>query len=68
MRKEHSRMDTYYMTRLEAAAYLRISARTLDRLVAEGKLLSGRVSARRILFRQQDLDDYMHTLFQDAAR
>lgn len=60
--------ETCYMTKKEAASHLRISPRTLDRLVAEGKILSARVSRRRILFLREDLDLYVNKLFQESAR
>ncbi len=61
-------MEVAYMTKSEAAKHLRVSERTLDRLVAEGKVPSARVSPRRVLFRPEDLDKYVHGLLQESVR
>jgi len=47
------------MTRKEAAEYLRLSLRTFDTLVAEGRIPKYRVSVQRVVFRHEDLDDYV---------
>ncbi len=51
-----------YLTRDEAADYLRISVRKLDQLAADGeiqysKMGNGRRS--RVLYRMEDLDQYI---------
>ncbi len=48
-----------HFTRKEAADYLRLSLRTFDTLVAEGRIPKYRVSVQRVVFRRDDLDDYV---------
>ena len=47
------------LTRKEAAGYLRMSLRTFDSLVAEGRLPKYRVSRQLVRFRREDLDSYV---------
>ncbi|MCP4641507.1 MAG: helix-turn-helix domain-containing protein [bacterium] len=56
-----------YLTREEAAKHLRISTRTLDRLIAEGEIIGARIGGRRLLFRPCDLDAYVAKLMRQAA-
>jgi len=51
---------TILLSRAEAAEYLRISVRTLDRRAHEGKIrfVSDRRGAR-VHYRQEDLDKYI---------
>ena len=57
-----------YMTKIEAAEYLRIGVRTLDRLCATGELVGARIGGRRLLFRRGDLDGYVSKKLGEAAR
>ena len=45
-----------YLDRAEAAAFLRISVRTLDRI---GELRKVRVGQRRVIYRRADLTRYV---------
>ena len=59
------------LTRNEVAQELRVSTRTLDRLVAEGTLLAGRIGGPRrgrVVFRREDVAAYVHKVFSNAAR
>ena len=47
------------MTRAEAAEFLRVSLRTFDTLVAEGRIPRYRVSRQLVRFRREDLVDYI---------
>lgn len=47
-----------YLTRLEAAVYLRISTRALDSLIARNDLKAFR-PGRKLLFKREDLDAYV---------
>jgi len=49
------------MTRKEAAAFLRMSLRTFDSLVAEGRISGYRVSRQLVRFRREDLEDYVRS-------
>jgi excisionase family DNA binding protein len=44
-----------FLSKQDAAAYLSLSPRTLDNLVARGDLLAFKVT-RKVLFRMRDLD------------
>jgi excisionase family DNA binding protein len=57
-----------YLTRREAADYLRIGVRTLDRLVAQRALIPAPISKGRLLFRRVDLDAHVEALIRQAAR
>lgn len=46
-------MDTAALTRLEAADSLRISLRTLDSLLAQGRLLGRRIGRRVVIPRKE---------------
>ncbi|GEK21002.1 helix-turn-helix domain-containing protein [Cellulomonas xylanilytica] len=48
--------DTTWVRRLDSAAYLDVSPRTLDRLVDAGKLTAYRIGSRVVRFRRSDLD------------
>ena len=59
------------LTRDEVAKELRVSVRTLDRIVADGELLAGRIGGPRrgrVVFRSSDVAAYRHKVFSDAAR
>ena len=56
-----------YLTRDEAAKTLRVSTRTLDRIVADGDLVGARIGGRRLLFRKQDVDGYVRGKLQEAS-
>jgi excisionase family DNA binding protein len=56
-----------YFDRPEAARYLRVSLRTLDRLRAEGKLRACRPAPDRAVFRRADLDRYMESQLEPAT-
>lgn len=47
------------LIRSEAAAYLRVSIRTLDELVRTGKIPFSRVGKRSVRFQKSDLDGYL---------
>jgi excisionase family DNA binding protein len=57
-----------YLTFDETAEALRISPRTLARIVASGKLLGARVGGRRLLFRVSDIERYAERSLRKAAR
>ena len=53
-------------TRDEAAAYLRVSTRTLDRLIAERKIRAARIGGERrgrVVFDQADLEAFVRRRF-----
>ena len=56
------------MTRREVADMLRVSLRTLDRIVADGEIVAARVGGRRLLFRRSNVEAYVDRQFADAAR
>jgi excisionase family DNA binding protein len=51
-------IETPYMTRNEAAAYLRVSVRTLDSRIKEGRVQAYRIG-HSVLLLQKDLDEYV---------
>jgi excisionase family DNA binding protein len=51
-----STLASPYLTRTDAAAYLGVATKTVDRLVSRGDLTAYRLSARLIRFRRDDLD------------
>ena len=58
-------------TRQEAAAYLRVSLRTLDKLTAEKHLIGARIGGPRrgrVIYRQADIDAYVERQLEAAAR
>lgn len=59
---------TNYLTKNEAAQVLRLSTRTLDRLVAERQINAARVGGRRLLFRREDLDGYVLKCLRESFR
>jgi excisionase family DNA binding protein len=50
--------ETPYITRAEAAAYLRTSTRTLDTKIKAEKIKAYRFG-RAVLLRKEDLDEYV---------
>jgi excisionase family DNA binding protein len=46
-------------TKKEAAQYLRVSTRTLDRWVSEGKLSPARIGGHTIVFPRTELDRFI---------
>ena len=48
-----------WLTKDQAAAYLRISVRTLDKLIACREVAAARIGGRRLLFDEADLDRYV---------
>lgn len=52
-------LEQVWLTRREAAEYLRVSLRTLDRWIGSGKLPAHRKSRRLVRLRRTDLDDFM---------
>ena len=56
-----------YLTQQEAAAYLRLSPRTLERHRVEGTGSRFVKLGRRVLYRRSDLDDWAATLVADDA-
>lgn len=55
-----------YKTRQEAAEYLRISQRTFDTLISQGRIPRYKISKQRVLFRQDDLDEYVENNLVDS--
>lgn len=56
-----------YFTREEAAEYLRVSPRSVDRLAASGRLLRvkfGDHDKSRVRFRRQDLDAFVESCLE----
>ena len=51
--------EQVWYTRDEAAEYLRVSTRTLDRWIASGRLRAYRQSRKLVRLRREDLDDFM---------
>ena len=51
-----------YLRRAEAARYMTVHVRTLDRLVLSGQLHPIRVSPGRLAFDATDLDNYMSAM------
>ena len=47
------------LTLHEAAAFLRLSAQTLSRLIRAGKIPAARVGKRKLVIRKSDLESYM---------
>lgn len=56
------------LTKIEAAGFLRISMRTLDRLIAERQILGARVGDRRLVFRRTDLEQFVYRRLQESAQ
>jgi len=59
------------LTRKEAAEYLRISVRTLDKLAQDGEIpysKLGKGVRGRVLYRQKDLDAYIERTKIDPKR
>jgi len=50
-------MNAEYLTKQEAAEYMRVSVPTLDRLMLQG--LPHIKLARRVLFRKKDIDAFL---------
>ena len=59
--------ESPFMTREQVAKRLHVSLRTLDKIIAEGELVGGRIGGRRLLFRQCDVDDYVFKQIQKGA-
>lgn len=59
--------ESPYMTREQVAKRLHVSVRTLDKIVAEGGLVGGRIGGRRLLFRMSDVDAYVLKQIQNGA-
>jgi len=57
-----------YLTKTEAAKYLRISTRTLDRLIAAGEITPARVGERRLILKKGALDAYVERQIGAASR
>ena len=55
------------LSRPEAATYLGVSETTLYRLSAAGRLPFVRVGDRRLVYRLEDLDQYLRANLQQAA-
>lgn len=51
-------IETPYITRKEAAAYLRVNPQTVDRRIKDGTLKHYRFG-RSVLLTKQDLDDFL---------
>ncbi len=60
--------DFRYMTKVEAATYLRVSARKLEKIMAKGDIIGARIGGRRLLFRRQDLDAYVESRLGEACQ
>ena len=59
-------VESIYLTKAETAVYLRLSPRSVDTLVAQGKLRAFR-PGKKVLFPRSDLDSYVqsHRVGQD---
>ena len=51
-----------YLTRAQTAEYLNLSERYVDYLKARGELPYYHVSRRKVLFKREDLDEFMSRL------
>lgn len=56
------------MSRKQVAEKLMISLRSLDKLVAERKLVGAKMGGCRLMFRQDDVDRYILEQFKKAAK
>ena len=56
------------LTKGEVCKELRVSLRTLDRLVAEGQLVGARPRGGRVLFQRSNVEAYVTRIFAEAAR
>ena len=54
-----SMAEQTWFTREEAAEYLRVGTRTLDRWITAGKLQAYKKSSRLVRLRREDLDEFM---------
>jgi excisionase family DNA binding protein len=52
-------LEQRYFSRPEAAEYARVSTRTLDNLVRQGKLPCCRPARKRVVYDRHDLDAYL---------
>lgn len=62
-------MDTPYFNRAEAAAYIRHSVPQLDNLARRGEVKRVKIGEgprSRVLYRRQDLDDFMERHIEGA--
>lgn len=59
-------MSPAYISRVDAASYLGLSSRTIDRLLAEKKIASYKMRGR-VMFRVADLDAYAESVRVEAA-
>ena len=60
---ETKRTETFEpvcMTRKEVAEHLRVSVRTVDRMIASGQLPVRRVRGRAVRFLRSDVERYLH--------
>lgn len=63
--------DNGILTRKEAAAYLRISVRTLDKLAQDGEIpysKLGKGLRSRVVYQRRDLDAYVERSRVDSKR
>ena len=60
-------VEQVWLTRAEAAEYLRVGTRTLDRWVAAGQLPAYRKGQRMTRFRREELDDFMMGRTDDSG-
>lgn len=51
-------MESYRLTKRQAAEYLAISEKTLDRRVQAGDIPAYREGARQVMFKRSDLEAY----------
>lgn len=56
------------LTRAEAAQLLRISSKTMDKIVKKGKIRKFIAGSRKIRFLQEDIEDYIFRQFRKKAR
>lgn len=52
--------DQACVTRFELAALLRVSVRTVDRMIAAGEIPVRRVRGRAVRFLRSDVEHYLH--------
>ena len=60
--------DQTWFTREEAAEYLRVGTRTLDRWIVAGKLKAYKKSSRLVRLKREDLDSFMVSDGQDQSQ
>ena len=60
-------METKYLTKKEAAEYLRLSVNTIDSLRNRGELACSKPGGKRVVFDRAVLDEYMRKSAEGGA-